>query len=170
MTSASKAKGNSFERRVADFLTATYGEKFIRAPGSGAYVGGKNVFRKATLHEAQIRNFKSDIVPGESFPHMNAECKSYKDFPFHQLYSGDCKILNGWLDQMMDVADPGDFNMLMMKFNRKGEYVVTSKNVTVCPSEQNHMIYNSPKHGQWVIQEFDAFWKHNQENVKELCK
>jgi hypothetical protein len=71
---------------------------------------------------------------------------------------------------MMDVADTGDFNMLMMKFNRKGEYVVTAKNTTICPDGQNHMVYNSPKHGQWVIQEFDAFWKNNQENVKELCK
>ena len=29
MPSPSKAKGNSFERRVADFLTDLYGEKFI---------------------------------------------------------------------------------------------------------------------------------------------
>ena len=170
MTSPSKAKGNSFERRVADFLTATYGEKFIRAPGSGAYVGGKNVHRKATLHEAQVRNFKSDIVPGESFPHMNAECKSYKDFPFHQLYTEECKILEGWLDQMMDVADPGDFNILFMKFNRKGEYAVTLKSVTMLSETQNYTVYNSVKHGQWIITEFDTFWSVNKDNVKELCK
>lgn len=170
MTSPSKAKGNSFERKVADFLTATYGEKFIRAPGSGAYVGGKNVHRKQTLHEAQVRNFKSDIVPGESFPRMNAECKSYKDFPFHQLYTGDCKILEGWLDQMMDVADPGDFNILFMKFNRKGEYAVTLKSATMLDNMQNYTVYNSVKHGQWIINDFDTFWANNKDNVKELCK
>jgi hypothetical protein len=92
MPSPSKAKGNSFERRVADFLTDLYGEKFIRAPGSGAYVGGKNTHRKELLHEGQIRNFKGDIVPGQSFSKLNAECKSYKDFPFHQLYTGNTKI------------------------------------------------------------------------------
>lgn len=170
MPSPSKAKGNSFERRVADFMTELYGEKFIRAPGSGAYVGGKNVHRKASLHEAQVRNFKSDIVPGESFPRMNAECKSYKDFPFHQLYSGNTKILDGWLDQLMDVADPGDFNILFMKFNRKGEFVATPRNNSQVSDDQNYTIYNSPKHGQWTIQDFDLFWKLNKETVKDLCK
>jgi hypothetical protein len=106
MTSPSKIKGNSFERQTADFLTSLYGEKFIRVPGSGAYICGKNTQRKQFLHEGQIRNFKGDIVPGESFPKFNAECKSYKDFPFHQLFSGSVKILEAWIDQCMDVADP----------------------------------------------------------------
>ena len=42
MPSKSKNKGSSYEREVANFLSAAYGESFIRAPGSGAYVGGKN--------------------------------------------------------------------------------------------------------------------------------
>jgi len=171
MPSPSKAKGNSFERRVADFLTDLYGEKFIRAPGSGAYVGGKNVHRKASLHEAQIRNFKSDIVPGESFPKLNAECKSYKDFPFHQLYSGNIKILESWIDQCMDVADPGDFSILFMKFNRKGEFVAVadSCNILLAP-EQNFSTYHTAKYGKWLIMGFDQFWALNQDQVKELCK
>ena len=100
MPSASKAKGNSFEREVADFLTQLYHEKFIRVPGSGAYIGGKNTHRKQLLHEGQVRSFKGDIVPGESFPRLNAECKSYKDFPFHQLVTR-CQQLEEWLDQLM---------------------------------------------------------------------
>ena len=170
MPSPSKAKGNSFERRVADFLTELYGEKFIRAPGSGAYVGGKNAHRKQMLHEGQIRNFKGDIVPGQSFPKMNAECKSYKDFPFHQLYSGEIKILEAWLDQLMDVADPGDYNILFMKFNRKGEYVVTQQTTTAIELGQNFSHYNSVKHGRWIIQDFEYFWKNNKDIVKERCK
>ena len=123
MTSPSKVKGNSFERQTAQFLSKLYGESFIRAPGSGAYVGGNNQHRKQFLHEGQIRNFKGDIVPGQSFPKMNAECKSYKDFPFHQLFTGTVKILESWIGQCMDVADPGDFNIIIMKFNRKGTFV-----------------------------------------------
>lgn len=171
MTSPSKAKGNSFERRVADFLTNLYGEKFIRAPGSGAYVGGKNVHRKSTLHEAQIRNFKSDIVPGESFPKLNAECKSYKDFPFHQLYSGKIKILESWINQCMDVADPGDFNILLMKFNRKGEFVAVAEsyNIVLAPT-QNFSVYYTADHGKWLIVDFDQFWELNRDRVKELCR
>ena len=42
MPSPSKNKGSGFEREFAKFLSETYEESFIRAPGSGAYVGGKN--------------------------------------------------------------------------------------------------------------------------------
>lgn len=171
MTSPSKAKGNSFERYVADFLTNLYGEKFIRAPGSGAYVGGKNTHRKQLLHEGQIRNFKGDIVPGQSFPKFNAECKSYKDFPFHQLFQGSCKILDGWIDQCMDVADEGDFNIIFMKFNRKGTYVAIQ-------AQPNHSSlfftrqfnYATGKHGHWFIMDYDLFWELNADAVAQLCK
>lgn len=171
MTSPSKAKGNSFERQTADFLTNLYGEKFIRAPGSGAYVGGKNTHRKQLLHEGQIRNFKGDIVPGQSFPKFNAECKSYKDFPFHQLFQGSCKILDGWIDQCMDVADEGDFNIIFMKFNRKGTYVA----VQAQPNQTSlfftrHFNYATGKHGHWFIMDYDLFWELNADAVAQLCK
>ena len=171
MTSPSKAKGNSFERQIADFLTELYGEKFIRAPGSGAYVGGKNTHRKQLLHEGQIRNFKGDIVPGQSFPRLNAECKSYKEFPFHQLFSGSVKLLDGWIEQCMDVADPGDFNILFMKFNRKGTYVA----VQVQPNNTElfftrHFNYATNEHGHWMIMDHDTFFELNSDIVKQLCK
>ena len=171
MTSPSKAKGNSFERQTADFLTNLYGEKFIRAPGSGAYVGGKNTHRKQMLHEGQIRNFKGDIVPGQSFPKMNAECKSYKEFPFHQLFSGEVKLLESWIDQCMDVADEGDFNIIFMKFNRKGTYVA----IQAQPNQTDlfftrHFNYASKKHSHWFIMDHDLFFELNANTVKALCK
>lgn len=171
MTSPSKAKGNSFERQTADFLTNLYGEKFIRAPGSGAYVGGKNTHRKQMLHEGQIRNFKGDIVPGQSFPKMNAECKSYKEFPFHQLFQGEVKLLESWIDQCMDVADEGDFNIIFMKFNRKGTYVA----IQAQPNQTDlfftrHFNYASKKHSHWFIMDHDLFFELNADTVKALCK
>ena len=169
MPSPSKAKGNSFERQTADFLTELYSEKFIRAPGSGAYVGGKNTHRKQLLHDGQIRNFKSDIVPGESFQKLNAECKSYKDFPFHQLFTGNVKILESWIDQCMTAADPGDFNIILMKFNRKGTYVAV-KLTNNHNLQLIHCIeYASKNHGSWAIMDHDTFWKLNSHRVKELC-
>ena len=171
MTSPSKAKGNSFARQTADFLTKLYGEKFIRVPGSGAYIGGKNTQRKQVLHEGQIRNFKGDIVPGESFSKFNAECKSYKDFPFHQLFSGSVKILDSWIDQCMDVADPGDFNILFMKFNRKGTYVAVQ-----APMSETKLLfvkqfnYGSKNYGHWILMDHEIFWELNADTVKELCK
>lgn len=171
MPSPSKIKGNSFERDCAEFLTRLYGEKFIRAPGSGAYVGGKNSHRKEFLHEGQIRSFKGDIVPGESFPRLNAECKSYKDFPFHQLFSGTIKMLEGWIDQCITAADPNDFNIIFMKFNRKGKYVAVELNEkTSGLMFVKQFNYGSQHHGHWIIMDHDTFWELNSDQVKALCK
>ena len=171
MPSPSKAKGNSFERVIADFLTNLYGERFMRAPGSGAYIGGRNAQRKQFLHEGQIRTFKGDIIPGESFPRMNAECKSYRDFPFHQLFLGPVKILDTWIDQCTAVSDPGDFNVLFMKFNRKGTYVAVQAQPNHSPLiYTRHFNYTSGLQGHWFIMDHDLFWELNAHTVRQLCK
>jgi len=53
MSTKGKAKGNTGERKIADFLTGLYGQKFIRVPNSGAFLGGSNRFRKASLDKLQ---------------------------------------------------------------------------------------------------------------------
>ena len=159
MSSPQKNKGSGFEREIAKYLSEKYGESFIRAPGSGAYVGGKNQVRKEVLHEGQIRSFKGDVVPGQSFKRMNIECKFYADFPFHLLLTGECKVIDAWLDQLMDVADTNDVNLLFMKFNRKGKYVCVQSKLTWI--SDNFIYYTSKKHGDWMIFEFDSFFKHN---------
>lgn len=164
MPSPQKQKGSGFEREIAKFLTDTYGESFIRAPGSGAYVGGKNQSRKEVLHEGQVRSFKGDVVPGQSFSLMNIECKFYADFPFHLVLTGDCKVLNSWLDQLMDVSEEQDLNLLFMKFNRKGKFVCVQSKLTWVTDQ--FLYYTSEKHGDWLIIEFDHFWKHNKDLVK----
>lgn len=164
MPSPQKQKGSGYERQVAKFLSDLYGESFIRAPGSGAYVGGKNQVRKEVLHEGQIRSFKGDIVPGHSFSKMNAECKFYADFPFHLLLTGECKQLDSWLDQLLDVEDEGDMNILFMKFNRIGQFVVVQPKLTW--KMDNYIFYSSKKYGDWLITEFTSFFKNNQELVK----
>jgi hypothetical protein len=164
MPSPQKAKGSGFEREIAKFLSAKYDESFIRAPGSGAYVGGKNQVRKEMLHEGQIRSFKGDIVPGHSFSKMNAECKFYADFPFHLLLTGECKQLDSWLDQLLDVEDEGDMNILFMKFNRIGKFVVVQPKLSWVTD--NFIFYASKKYGDWIIIEFDNFFEHNAGLVK----
>lgn len=164
MPSPSKNKGSGFEREIAKYLSEKYSESFIRAPGSGAYVGGKNQSRTQILHEGQIRSFKGDIVPGQSFPKMNVECKFYADFPFHLLLLGEHKILDSWLEQLLDVADPDDLNILFMKFNRKGRYVAVQCKLTWITD--NFFFYGSIKHGDWYLMEFDSFFKHNTKLVQ----
>ena len=164
MPSPQKAKGSGFEREIAKYLSEKYGESFIRAPGSGAYIGGKNQSRTQILHEGQIRSFKGDIVPGQNFTKMNVECKFYADFPFHLLLSGECKVIDGWLEQLMDVADPDDCNILFMKFNRKGRYIAVQSKLTWVTD--NFLYYTSPKLGDWIIMEFDSFFLNNSTLLK----
>ena len=164
MPSPQKNKGSGFEREIAKYLSEKYGESFIRAPGSGAYVGGKNQSRTEFLHEGQIRSFKGDIVPGQSFSKMNIECKFYADFPFHLLLTGECKVIDGWLEQLMDVADPDDVNILIMKFNRKGRYIAVQSKLTWV--SDNFVYYTSTKQGDWMIFEFDSFFKLNTDILK----
>jgi len=169
MTSASKTKGNAWERDVAKHLTTVYGEHFMRAPGSGAYIGASNAHRKQFLHEGQIRSFKGDIIPGQSFALLNIECKSYKDFPWHQLFLGEVKVLNGWLSQLMDVADPMDLNLLIMKFNLKGKYMAyESKHLPILRSARA-IEYQHPTLGSWLFMEYNLFWELNTAAVKQLA-
>jgi Holliday junction resolvase len=168
MPSPQKAKGSGYEREVAKFLTELYGESFIRAPGSGAYVGGKNQGRKEFLHEGQVRSFKGDIVPGQSFSKMNAECKFYKDFSFHLLLTGKCAQLDSWLEQLLDVEDEGDMNILFMKFNRIGQYVAVQPKLTW--RMLNYTFYASEKYGDWLITEKTSFFKDNEDLVKIYSK
>jgi hypothetical protein len=164
MPSPQKAKGSGYEREVAKFLSDLYGESFIRAPGSGAYVGGKNQSRTQFLHEGQIRSFKGDIVPGQSFSKMNVECKFYADFPWHLLFSGECNQLDSWLAQLLDVEEKEDLNILFMKFNRKGQYVAIQPKLTWLVD--NYFFYASKVHGDWLVTEKDSFFKNNAELVK----
>lgn len=164
MSSPQKNKGSGFEREIAKYLSDKYGESFIRAPGSGAYVGGKNQLRTEVLHEGQIRSFKGDIVPGQSFIKMNVECKFYADFPFHLLLTGECKVIDAWIGQLIDVADPNDLNILFMKFNRKGRYIAVQSKLTWVAD--NFTYYTSKKHGDWMIFEFDSFFLHNTDLLK----
>ena len=153
--SASKRKGSSFEREIANDLTKRLGETFIRVPYSGAFIGGSNSKKKEILHEGQIRTFKGDIIPGPSYSNWNVECKSYKDFPFHRLFH-NTKIpqLDQWIDQLLDVADEGDVNLLFMKFNRKGRYVLHNLKDFEC--------FGIPYNDVWNFTSYDLF-------VEVLC-
>ena len=167
MTSKSKVKGSSYEREVAKFLTAHYGETFIRnISGSGAYIGGTNSFRKVNLTEAMIRHAKGDVVPPESFNLLNIECKSYGSLEFHQLLN-ECKQLEAWLQQLMDASDETDVNILFFKITRRGQYIAVQA-TEPWASTSNYVSYNSAKLGQWMIYDFDNFFKLNSNLLKQL--
>lgn len=167
MPSTSKIKGSTFEREIAKYLSKLYNESFIRVPNSGAFIGGVNTGRKEFLHEGQVRSFKGDIIPGQSFQLLNIECKNYGNFSFHQLLTSS-KVLDNWLNQLMEVSDNDDLNVLFMKFNRKGRYIAVEMQHTW--QLTNHFIYQNNTHGTWVISELEHFFKLNSGLFKTLSQ
>lgn len=162
-----KQKGNTYEREIAKTLSDLYGASFVRAAHSGAFIGGSNAYRKSVLSEGQIKSFKGDIIPPDEWKHFNCECKSYADFGFHQLFSPEgSKVLDGWIDQMMSVAEPGDCNILFMKFNRKGQYIALLENEDW--HLQNYVRYGS-RYGSFIITELTSFLTLNSNILKAYC-
>lgn len=156
MPSPQKTKGKGYENSIAKFLTETYGEKFIRVPTSGAFLGGQNYDRRHSMTEGQVRAFKGDIIPPDNWNKFNCECKFYKDFLFHKLYS-DAKLLDGWITETLDTANQGDLNLILMKFNRIGEFVAFQEH-------ENFMVEQYTQYKGWKITSADQFWS-NQHNI-----
>ena len=165
MSSKSKTKGNSYEREIAKFLSDTYGEPFVRVPNSGAYIGGSNSHRKNFLDGNQAKSFKGDITPPDSWSNFNAECKNYADFPWHLMLTGNCKQLDTWFEQLLEVEDEGDLNIVFFKITRKGQYVAIQSKLTWVTD--NFMYYTSKKFGDWIIMEHSTFFKNNSELLKK---
>lgn len=157
MPSKSKAKGNAWELEVAKFLSDTYNDSFLRVPSSGAFVGGKNTHRKASLDQGQLSSKKGDIHPPMAWKHFNIECKSYADFPFHQLWYADVKILDAWIQQQKDVEDEGDLNLIFIKISRKDKWVVY-------PQGLGFATERSLNYKGWTFVSWDQFWSSS-ENV-----
>ena len=153
MPSKSKSKGNSWELEVSKFLTDIYGFTFLRVPSSGAFVGGKNSHRKTVLDQSQLQSKKGDIHPPSDWTHFNCECKNYKDFPFHQLFYTDVKILDSWIAQQHEVEDKGDLNIILIKISRKERWVVV-------PDNLNFLTDRSLTYKGWKFLEWDNFWNH----------
>lgn len=157
MPSKSKAKGNSWELDVAKFLTEKYSATFLRVPSSGAFVGGKNNFRKSSLDQAQLQSKKGDIHPPQEWQHFNIECKSYADFPFHQLWTTNVKILDSWIAQQHEVEDLGDLNLILIKISRKDKWVVYQENLGFISDRAIH-------YKGWFFTSWDDFWS-KQSNI-----
>lgn len=162
MTSRSKAKGNAWELEVAKFLSELYSASFLRVPSSGAFVGGKNNFRKTTIDQSQLQSKKGDIHPPQDWTHFNLECKSYADFPFHQLWYTDVKILDSWIAQQHEVEDLGDLNLILIKISRKGKWVVYQENLGFISDR-------AISYKGWYFTAWDDFWV-KQDNINLVKK
>jgi hypothetical protein len=168
VSSKSKTKGKGFEREIANFLSELYEDSFTRVPDSGAFTGGKNAHRRDKLTEGQIRSHKGDIIPPDDWKKFNAECKNYAEFPFHQLISlGHIPLLEGWISQTLEAADQGDINIIFMKFNRKGRYVLFQKENDF--QTYRHVDYQDKSGNYWRFTSFDDFFSLNKDLFQKNC-
>lgn len=167
--SKQKTKGSSWERDIAKYLSQLYSESFLRnLSGSGSYVGGKNIVRKSSLTEEQIRHTRGDIIVPETFSLLNCECKSYSSFPFNLLLSSECKQLESWIDQLVSSGDQYSVNCLFMKITRVGKFVAVEEKYDWVL--KNHSVYNSVKYNKWIISELDTFFDSNKEKLKYISQ
>ena len=126
-----KAKGNSFEATIAKKLSKELQPlNFIRTPGSGARVGGKNFATiGAMFGEDALKIFVGDVVPVNErqtnlkFLH-SVECKFYKtQDSFTGLSSGSANVLNWYEEAVVDAAKINKIPMLIFKWNRTDVFV-----------------------------------------------
>ena len=164
MPSPQKVKGKSFENAKAKFLTEIYGEKFIRVPTSGAFLGGQNYDRRHTMSQGQVMAFKGDIIPPDDWIYFNCECKFYKDFKFHLLFN-ESKILDSWIDETLATANENDLNIIFMKFNNIGEYVAYQRREKF--KVRNFVSYSKG----WNFTSHECFWNdYNMIKIRDRSK
>jgi len=120
-----KAKGNNFEGVVAKKLSAALSPlNFIRTPGSGARVGGKNFETIGQMMGIDALNiFVGDVVPVNEkqeqlkFKH-SVECKFYKTPDnFSSLVSQSANVFKWFNESVIDSAKVGKNPILIFKWN-----------------------------------------------------
>jgi len=164
MSTAQKSKGNAGERKIADFLGKLYEAKFIRVPNSGAFLGGKNQHRVATMDAGQIATFKADLIPPTHMQKLVIESKFYAEFPFHALLKNeDIPLLDKWIEQARVVCDANDFWVVVFRINRRGVFAAFDERHLQTLSVANHSRYK-----KYVVTEFEKLFADNRDAIAQL--
>lgn len=153
-----KAKGNGFEGTIAKKLT-TYLQplNFMRTPGSGARVGGKNFETLGQmLGEDALKIFVGDVVPvnerkeGLTFLHA-IECKSYATPDnFTSLASGTANVWK-WHEEIVVDAKKIDKNpLLIFKWNHTPVFVAFDTNHEKAPLITHGPLFTLMSYGEYA--------------------
>ena len=127
-----KAKGNTFERKMANLLSDRFQEMtgkekgFRRNPDSGSYFGGMNK-RRTQTHDTEHAAFGDLICPTNFL--FSIECKHYKSAPtFTSIIAGEVKQWDTWIAQaQQDAASSNRKMMLVIKYNNVDEFVLVDQ-------------------------------------------
>ena len=145
-----KKKGNGFELTIAKLFTKTFEPlNFIRSPGSGARVGGKNfeAFGKMFGEDA-LKIFVADVVclnerdTGIEFLH-SIECKFYKTpDSFQNLLLGKANVY-GWFEESVTDAKKTNKNpILIFKWNNTQVFVAVDAKTKIPDSINKIVLIN----------------------------
>lgn len=146
----SKDKGKRGERELCSILTNIFGKPFIRVPNSGAFVGGKNVFRKNTIDKSQEKLMKGDIIPPEGLNHLVFECKNHKNIKTDTFITNNTKV-NSWIDQCLEIVDEKDIWFVCFKIQNRGWYILVSNNFVDFSSLQSNYITYNYKEKKYIV-------------------
>jgi hypothetical protein len=126
-----KAKGNGYEGQIAKKLNKALSPlTFMRSPGSGARLGGKNFATFSHLFgEDATKLFVGDVVPTNEKDvrlrfKFNIECKSYKTPDnFTALVSGNANFFKWFEESVVDAEKIDKLPMLICKWNHTPSFV-----------------------------------------------
>lgn len=128
---AGKQKGNNYEGQIAKKLSKALAPlTFMRSPGSGARLGGKNFATFSHMFgEDATKLFVGDVVPTNEKDcelqfKFSIECKSYKtpdNFP--GLVSGNANFFKWFEESVVDAEKIQKLPMLIFKWNHTASFV-----------------------------------------------
>jgi hypothetical protein len=161
MSNKSKQKGKRGETSICKMLEKTFGLSFIRVFTSGSFFGGKNSVRFDKYDKNQQNLNEGDIVMPEELSHISIECKNYKEFQFHQLFTGKCVLLDKWIEQSSHTNKENW--LLFFKITRKNTFVCYDLKNSFKKSD-NYFLYKN----EYIIQEAKSFLLDNKNIMLKL--
>jgi hypothetical protein len=158
-----KAKGGAFEARIAKALSAALPLNFIKSPGSGARIGGKNFATIGKLMgEEAMKLFNADVVPvnesatGIHF-RFSVECKCYATPDnFVSLVSGTANVFKWFGESVVDSAKIERLPILIFKWNATKVFVAVRHDTFTGVEPKLHL---SNSTSDLDIYEFDELLK-----------
>lgn len=168
-----KSKGSSFEAKVAKMLSAALPINFIKSPGSGARIGGKNFATIGSMMGIDTQKlFNADVVPvnekAEGFEFkFSIECKSYATPDnFTSLVSGSANVFKWFEESVIDSAKINRHPILIFKWNHTPIFVAVIAGTTNSLVEPKLTL--SRPNRQLDIYELDELLKYSDFWVRPL--
>jgi hypothetical protein len=157
-----KSKGSTFERKIANLLSARFEAKlgksngFRRNPDSGSFFGGSNKTRTES-YDLDYAIF-GDLICPRDFAY-SVECKHYKTAPsMNGLLRHEVAQWDGWLAQAEQDATSSNRKMiLVVKYNNVDIMVFLHEPISAVPHNR-YKQYFIHTFDQWVQQPDEHFF------------